>query len=289
MHPSAAHVSFQAFCNCYLREISDGRWHDPKLFAERFDCAVAPEIHHIVEIPLPHSRTALALFINYRSLVGRHSIQEVYERPAGTSTWKRLDALSAQLRLIDEIYAPHPGSPHRLELLSRVIESHQTMDRYMAHWRSGESSSKSGHQASFIESEQSFITGHWLHPTPKSRQGMHAWQHLLYTPELNGRFRLAFFAARHDLIYQDSLIDLPAERISFEIACHGLDDHTHLDQLVDAGFCLIPVHPLQAHWLPSQPYIQSLLSSGALLPLGELGPCFTATSSVRTVYSAEID
>jgi len=289
MNPSAAHVSFQAFCNCYLREVSDGRWHDAELFAERFDFSVAPEIQHVVELPLPHSHTALALCIHYRSLVGRHSIQEVYERPAGASTWRRLDALSAQLRLIDEIYSLHPKNPHRLELLSRVIESHQIMDRYMAHWLSGKSSPTNTLEASFIESEQSFITGHWLHPTPKSRQGMHAWQHLLYAPEFNGQFRLQFFAVRRDLVYQDSLMNLPAEDISLEIARHGLNDHTHLDKLIDSGFCLIPVHPLQAHWLPSQPHIQNLLSSGTLLPLGELGPLFTATSSVRTVYSAEVD
>ncbi|MFT4176424.1 MAG: IucA/IucC family protein [Luteolibacter sp.] len=289
MKLSAATASLQAFCNCYLREVNEGLWHDPALFAARFDLEPPAGIEHVVELPLPHGRTMLALFIRYRSLVGRHAIAEVHERPAGSSVWRRLDALSAQLRLIDEIYAKQPASSQRLELLSRVIESHQVMDRYLGHRLAGKDQEKPAHETSFIDSEQAVVTGHWLHPTPKSRQGMHVWQHPLYTPELNGRFRLHFFAARRDFVIQGSLLDSTAENLSFEIACHGLKNISHLQELTGSGYCLLPVHPLQAHWLHSQPHVQKLLSTEKLISLGELGPYFTPTSSVRTVYSEELD
>ncbi|MES2506504.1 MAG: IucA/IucC family protein [Verrucomicrobiota bacterium] len=289
MHLSAASASLQAFCNCYLREIDAGLWHDPAPFAARFGLVAGAGIRHVVELPLPRGGTTLALFVRYRSIVGRHAIAEVHERSNGASNWRKLDGLSVQLRLIDEIYAKHPGSPQRTELLSRVIESHQVMDRYLAHRRFGKYSA--AHQASFIESEQTVVTGHWLHPTPKSRQGMHAWQHPVYTPELNGSFRLQFFAAHRELVIQGSILDSPAETLGFGIACHGLDEtgRRRLAGLTASGYCLLPVHPLQAHWLHHQPHVRELLATDSLISLGELGPEFTPTSSVRTVYSRDLD
>lgn len=289
MYLSAASASLQAFCNCYLREIDEGSWHDPELFAACSGLAAGAGIRHVVELPLSRGGSTLALFVRYRSLVGRHAIAEVHERAHGAPGWRKLDGLSTQLRLIDEIYAKHPGSPHRTELLSRVIESHQVMDRYLAHRRFGKNAG--AHEASFIESEQAVVTGHWLHPTPKSRQGMHAWHHPVYTPELNGSFRLQFFAARQDLVIQGSLLSTPADALGFEIACHGLNEagRRRLADITASGYTLLPVHPLQAHWLQHQPHVRELLATESLLPLGELGPDFTPTSSVRTVYSPELD
>ncbi|RBP48192.1 siderophore synthetase component [Roseimicrobium gellanilyticum] len=293
MHLTAADASLQAFCNCYLREVDEGLWHVPALFAVRFDLAAGAGIRDVVELSLPRCGATLAIFVRYRSLVGRHSIAEVHERLAGSSVWRKLDALTAQLRLIDEIYAKHPGGPQRLELLSRVVESHQVMERYLALRRDRNGMEKPPHEMSFIESEQAVVTGHWLHPTPKSRQGMHAWQHPVYTPELNGRFRLQFFAARHEMVIQESLLDSSAETLAFEMACHGLDEkgRRRLADLAASGYSLLPVHPLQAHWLHHQPHVRDLLAaeSESLIALGELGPHFTPTSSVRTVYSEELD
>lgn len=291
MHLTAADASLQAFCNCYLREVDEGLWHEPAHFAARLGLAAGVGVRDVVELSLPHVGTTFALFIRYRSLVGRHAIAQVHERSAGSTTWRKLDSLTAQVRLIDEIYAKHPGSPQRLELLSRVVESHQVMERYLAHRRGGKDPGNPAHETSFIESEQSVVTGHWLHPTPKSRQGMHAWQHPVYTPEFNGRFRLQFFAARPELVIQESLLSRPAATLSLEIACHGLDEtgRQRLADLAASDHILLPIHPLQAHWLHHQLHVRELLAAGSLLALGELGPHFTPTSSVRTVYSEELD
>lgn len=291
MHLTAAAASLQAFCNCYLREVNEGLWHAPAHFAARFGLAAGDGVRDVVELTLPHIGTTFALFISYRSLVGRHTITEVHERSIGTSAWRKLDALTAQLRLIDEIYAKHPGSPQRTELLSRVVESHQVMELYLAHRRSSQVRGNLAHETSFVESEQAVVTGHWLHPTPKSRQGMHAWQHPIYTPELNGQFRLQFFAARRELVIQESLVNTPAETLGFEVACHGVDEtgRQRLSDLAGSGYSLLPIHPLQAHWLHHQPHVRELLSTESLISLGELGPSFTPTSSVRTVYSKELD
>ncbi|WP_269321260.1 IucA/IucC family protein [Halomonas sp. BC04] len=56
-----------------------------------------------------------------------------------------------------------------------------------------------------------------------------------------------------------------------------------------AGRVLVPTHPLQAQWLLSQPSVVEAIARGLIEPLGSLGPMFTATSSVRTLYCEEAD
>jgi spermidine-citrate ligase len=57
----------------------------------------------------------------------------------------------------------------------------------------------------------------------------------------------------------------------------------------DDGETLLPMHPLQAQALLLDPDIEALMREGSLRSLGPAGATFTATSSVRTVYSAHTD
>ncbi|RUV90378.1 hypothetical protein EOA88_12830, partial [Mesorhizobium sp. M5C.F.Ca.IN.020.14.1.1] len=52
-----------------------------------------------------------------------------------------------------------------------------------------------------------------------------------------------------------------------------------------SGEMLLPMHPLQAEALMLHPAVRALMDSGQIRYLGPAGPVFTATSSVRTVYS----
>jgi siderophore synthetase component len=51
---------------------------------------------------------------------------------------------------------------------------------------------------------------------------------------------------------------------------------------------LIPAHPWQARDLLTRPRIAALIEAGLLAPLGERGPRWWATSSVRTVYRPDV-
>ena len=51
----------------------------------------------------------------------------------------------------------------------------------------------------------------------------------------------------------------------------------------------IPVHPLQAQWLLHQAYIKQRIQSGDIEDLGQMGPHFSPTSSVRTLYCESLD
>lgn len=293
----AQDASFQAFANCYLREVDGGTWHTADVW--RTSCALGGQSvrldrreTHVVELELDSQEQTLALGVRFRSQVGRHTLTSIQRRRRGQREWQELDSVSAELLLIDALYAEQPESEQRLELLGRVIESHQVMTEYVAHHLAHVSVARArGLESSFIESEQSVALGHWLHPTPKSRQGMHGWHHAHFAPELGGRFQLHFFAVERGLVIQESILDATAEELSRRLAESGPDAERfrRLAEQLGDGFCFLPVHPLQAQWLLHQEHVRDCIAAGKLVELGRFGPAFTPTSSVRTLYSDEFD
>lgn len=282
-------ASFQAFVNCYLREVDSGLWSTAADW-QRASCVVLGRgEHHVVELRIDARDELIAIGVSYRSLAGRHTLTEVYRRSLYGGPWRRIDTVTALLSLVDAIYALHPDSEQRLELIARLMDSHQVMAKYLR--RHLETPCPARAPASFIASEQSTLLGHWLHPTPKSRQGIHAWQHPHYVPELGARFQLHFFAAARDLVRQDSLLEVPAEELTRRLASSGPSGagQRRAEAAVQAGYCLLPLHPLQAQWLLHQDHVRALRADARLVDLGPLGPAFTPTSSVRTLYSEDVD
>jgi siderophore synthetase component len=279
----ADNASFQAFANCYLREVDTGLWQSAASWQAATGVRLERGETHVVKLELESQGQVLALGVHFRSRVGRHTLTEIFRRKLFHREWQRIDALSAQLILVDALYAQRPESEQRLELISRMVESRQVMAEYVQRRLDR---SADDHSA-FIESEQAIVLGHWLHPTPKSRQGIHGWQHAHYAPELGGRFQLHFFAADRGLVEQCSILDSSAEELSRQIASRDPDMEKYLRVVAPLGDerCLLPLHPLQAQWLLHQDYVRALLAEGQLIDLGRLGATFTPTSSVRTLYS----
>jgi siderophore synthetase component len=290
----AGNASLQAFANCYLREVDAGTWHNAASWQASSRVRLSGGETHVVKLELESQQQVLAIGVRFRSRVGRHTLTDIYRRKVFQKEWLRIDPLSTQLLLIDALYAQRPESEQRLELIGRVVESHQMMAEYVQR-QLRESArfepARSGRISGFIESEQSLVLGHWLHPTPKSRQGMIGWQHEHYAPELAGRFQLHFFAAQREIVRQESLLDTSAEEISrrIAIAAASADEDRRLAAMLGDEYCLVPLHPLQAQWLLHQDYVLALIGEKRLVDLGRIGPLFTPTSSVRTLYCDALD
>lgn len=286
----ADNASYQAFVNGYLKEIDEGVWHSIVQWKTASGFNTENHDKFMLELQLQHSEIKLVFGVAFRSIVGRHKLTGIYHQRPNSMEWHPLDSISAIMLLIKEIYA-WSNTPHvceqELELTSRTIESHQVMADYVQE-RKDDPALKSPR---FIDSEQSVLFGHWLHPTPKSRQGMHRWQHAHYAPELKGSFKLHFFAVERKWLNQSSAIELCAEHIVLRIAEQDAGDEqvTLIKQFSEAGKALVAVHPLQAEWLLKQDYIHQLISTGQLHPLGPLGAKFTPTSSVRTLYCEKLN
>lgn len=279
MSPSSRQVAeqatFQSFANCYLREVDAGVFTRHKAAAGSFeDC---------IEWVLSSQHLTLRAELTGHSLCGPHHFGKVRTRGAAETAWRPIEPLSAVLLLVHEAYRQRGGPCNEtmrgfeLELILRILESYQSTAAY------GEAQSLGGPaKDSFIGAEQSLVFGHWLHPTPKSRQGMSFWHDPVYAPELRGTFRLHYFAAKADRVHDRSVHALSVSGI-----VDGLVGGDAARLAPRPGERLIPMHPLQANALLLRPEVQALIDGGALRFLGPAGPAFTATSSVRTVYNAD--
>jgi siderophore synthetase component len=284
----AEHASFEAFVNCYVHELSIGCWHAAPSWRRERDESWLGRGDFVLELDLPRQARRLAIDVVYRSAVGRHCLGLARNELAGQ--WLDMDPLHAVQALMRELYAgraalDHSGRAHELELLLRYVQSQQLMTRYL----SARAEDRTLDSPRFIDAEQSMLYGHWRHPTPKSRQGMTEWQHDSFAPELRGQFQLHYFAVARRLVRQQSALSHSTEQLLSRMLTGHAAAQRALRLAHDRGEVLVPVHPLQVDWLLHQRHVQGWLSAGALREVGRLGPPFTATSSVRTVYNADLD
>ena len=224
--------------------------------------------------------------MEYKSLVGRHRFGVSLKYCTKQKQWLHEDKLTILITLIQELHLMaradgcHELSSHFDELILRLIESYQTMTNYIEN-RMEDFEEQNGANDTFIEAEQSLLFGHWLHPAPKSRQGMANWQQTSFAPELQGSFQLHYFRVDRKIVKESSVLEKSAsELISQSLTKSGCDfDMSEKD-------CLIPLHPLQAQWLLQQQYVKKAIAEGLIKYEGALGSFYTATSSIRTVYSS---
>lgn len=273
---AAETASFQSFANCYMREVDGGRAAAHTVRSGSIDC---------IEWLLHGDRIMLRAEVASPSLCGPSHFGQIWRRAFSETAWHEVEPMPALQALMREAYRKLRGSNGtalhgcETELLLRVIDSHQQININIEH-----ALAKPDEGNDFIAAEQSLVFGHWLHPTPKSRQGMTFWQQETYAPEFHGRFQLHYFAARSDLVSHASANLRMADRIVADIARSGQNDIR-----LEDGETLLPMHPLQAQALLLDAGIQTMVSDGTLRSLGPAGPLFTATSSVRTVWSPDAD
>lgn len=274
----AEQASFQAFMNSYLRETEMGSWYGTDQW-ERYGLPKGLSGSRWIELKLPHQSIRCLLEVIYEStVVGRHQFGRVFTSRSSAKGWEETDYFTVMIHAIQELHFKERGT-HYDELLVRLLDSCHTMTAYIE-GRQSDAHRLNDPEQSFIESEQSLLFGHWLHPTPKSRQGMACWQHERFAPELKGNFPLHYFEVHQSLIEEESLLHKKTNEILMEAVRRVMPDIS-----VTKGFCLIPMHPLQAEWLLQQDHVKQLIEQNTLKSLGTLGSTYTATSSFRTLYT----
>lgn len=220
-------------------------------------------------LDLPSSGTRLVAPIRYWSRCGWHQFGS-----ARLGTGTPADATTVATLLALEMAGQRSVGPDAIgDLVDRVIDSTRRITRHVA-VRGAETARRSG-ATPFLDAEQALVLGHPLHPTPKSRSGLNEAEAGAYSPELRGEFPLFWFAARPDVVAGDSATGHPVEQLMRDLAG---------DVDVPAGMLPVPAHPWQAADVLQRPGVRALVDDGALVPLGQAGPAWSPTSSVRTVY-----
>ncbi|AHD11946.1 IucA/IucC family protein [Phaeobacter gallaeciensis] len=267
---TALAASLQALVNGFLREC-------PALPGDRKPSSA--DHRPQVDIALGHTPATLRLHLRYISMTGPLKFGTAQLRFNGERYWQSAPPTQVISLIAQECFHRTGATdPAKLPAFLRAIfNSNAEIEAALHH------TATTARPTGFHQAEQSLVYGHWLHPTPKSRDGLTDWQQVAYAPEYAGEFQLHLFAARADIIRHDSVV-APISEILNEIP--GLKDNLLDDLSLRPDEQLIPAHPLQAQALLLTPTVQALLASGQLRDLGPAGPRFTPSSSLRTVFSA---
>lgn len=283
----ASIATMQSFLNCYIKEsqevqfITETQKSDYNLSNLAFDnfCLIPLKIQNI-EIVIP---------LKYKSATGRHLFNfPIYYRSVNSDIFLDLDYITMVAIVSKEVRLQANQTGSNDELMHRVILSNNNIEKFIK-YRSDDKEGFNKIKKNFIESEQSLILGHLLHPTPKSRQGMTDDEEISYSPELKGHFQLHYFRAHPSIVQEKSALNesttnlikqelLSDKNVSFKFK----EDYCKNDE-----YSLLPMHPLQAKFLLNEEKIKAWIDKGLLEYLGAQGSDYLPTSSVRTVYNQE--
>ncbi|AKQ68385.1 Siderophore synthetase large component, acetyltransferase [Myxococcus hansupus] len=265
---AAEHAHLEALLRCWLTET-----HTP----------VHPGP---LRITLPSSGLTLSTEVTHCSPSGWHRFGPVYLEGTNGASSLADPVLAVALVAHDAERrggARKGGIPsgQSADLVERTAESVRRTADFVAHRRAHPMPPPP--VDGFLAAEQALLLGHLHHPAPKSRDGISATDSSDFSPEQRGAFRLHWFAADPSIVSHDAVAGSPS--------LAGRDTVALLADLAEVsrtdGRVLVPAHPWQARDVLRRPRIAALIEAGLLTPLGEQGPRWWATSSVRTVYQPD--
>ncbi|WP_343820263.1 iron transporter [Dyella marensis] len=263
----AAQADAQAIAcwlNCYLREFALPRGQaDMDYRGLDRPAGLALGEGPLLRIGFAQSGYALCVRLGQSSRLGRCTYTSAPYLKAAGEGWRCADARTTIHFLLERL-APECG--FNAELLAQSANSIE-ITRHLLELSADAMTSGDA----LIDAEQGMLWGHALHPTPKSREGVPLAQVLACSPEARVRVPLYWFRIDPGLLR--SL---------------GRDARATLAKVAGAEH-LYPCHPWEAERLLAHPLLRQARERGLIEPLGPLGMALQPTSSVRTMYHAELD
>lgn len=239
----------------------------------------------------PHN-TVMAVPVDRVSQLGQHRFADTPSVLSAASLnehqhehqWLKPSAMSLASFIIEDIVHQHKGdiTLDGNGVLKRWLESYEGLQIILEH-RNDEIDDIVDDKQDFIQTEQSLIYGHAMHPTPKGRAGFYGAEWAKYAPETNSKTQLNYWLVHSDYIIEE-FVD--GDSITAELKEKLVADMSDYQQQLIAQnpeHKLLPLHPWQATFLQQQPWYQQLLESGQLFDLGALGWYLHPTTSVRTL------
>lgn len=273
-------ATVHAFLNCYLRETGDYTIYDESV------ADVAPGPDGLLRTRLPEQGIDVLAPLEYRSPTDRHLFDTPVEYRLPDGTVRPADAATLASLVVKDLSLERADGSVPDELVERVLRSKRNVETFVRA-RESDEVRLYDEQLSFRDAEQALVFGHHRHPTPKSRQGIAARNRETYAPELRGSFPLHYFRVDPDLVASDSALD---RRATTWVKDALRDDDSvpasFVEEHVDDGDALLPVHPWQTEYLLDQSHVRRHLGDG-IEHLGAVGQEFYPTTSVRTLYAPD--
>ncbi|RFC40176.1 MAG: Siderophore synthetase component [Candidatus Nitrotoga sp. CP45] len=276
----AGRRSMETLLNCYCREVAgpEGQLSVGPLFGQNDNpvsirLALQRSGGRIMHVRLPLTGDRLLTVVDGASSTSNYRYQSPFYCKSPGKPWALLDWQVLAGLLLREMSLKNK-LPVNDELMQQIHDSVAVTTAVLcaSHPRRF---SQEPLQA-FIESEQSLIFGHPFHPAPKSRQGVSYEDMLRYSPETGANFPLHYFAVRREYLLQQSVLTESCDQIVTAQAPAGL--------AADDEFALIPTHPWQARYLLRHTSVAAAIRSGRICDLGQQGPNYYPTSSIRTLF-----
>ncbi len=256
----ALNLGLKNFLNCYL-------------LGKNNYSVIKHEANDYLEINLPKLGVTLWVKLDYYSLTSRHQLSfPVYQLSGNTHKlidfWQVIDFVLEELRLSQNL-----PTANLIKFREQIENSLHNQEITLTNIT--EANGLTAPDVDFALSEASLLSGHQLHPSPKSCFGFSKDEYLTYYPEFTNPFQLHYFLVSQDCVHHDSRTN---------VNLSGLIDNNPITQEIPEDKYLLPLHPWQANYLLSSDSVQKMLADGQLINLGAFGKKFQATSSIRTVY-----
>ncbi len=281
-------LSLNCFLNAFVREFD--HWYFSTNNGGQNGCHLhIPTIAGEFQIP-----------VRYRSICGRHQFaepiifysQDTYLQDNDSGIQQSFADFCATL--IQSLNAEHchiPVSQTAREcFIQRVQESRKNIAHSLA--TRDDTPSLFVEDMEFSVSEQSLLAGHSVHPAPKIRAPMAQDEVQRYGAEGKSHFPLIWVAVRKTRLHYVS-----ADHISLAERCAALlaaDDTLTsiassfdkvLNEESEENYIALPIHPWQFQQLQQLPVLREAFKSGDIKPLADNGCQWSATSSIRAIYT----
>jgi len=215
-----------------------------------------------------------------------HSKQYLVDQVSGDiqeyEFYEFLTQLSNRPQLFSDDKLGMPNIDNLRKVIARSKESQVNINKVID-YRHNDLDKLFQQELNFIESEQSLLVGHSIHPCPKSRSGFDRADEETYVPEYGNEFNLCWFAVDKAILYGFAGNKKPIEEYCQELIANDQELQKLAGEL-PANHLLIPCHPWQAkHW-QANTELAHYFDQGQLRNLGQFGQAWRATSSLRSLY-----
>ncbi|WP_257295039.1 IucA/IucC family siderophore biosynthesis protein [Endozoicomonas sp. YOMI1] len=283
-------LSANCFFNALLREWQGWTLHKASEFKaiesyrSQLNSEAGKNIDRVINIPV--NDLSLLVFISHFSITGRHQflMPVILSSPAKATTTPITFMEAVQLLVTGDILWQSDQQTRR-HFLQRVHHSVNNIETNLSIRQSSLDDIFNG-PGEFQASEQSLLTGHSVHPCPKSRDQFSQDDAARYMPEFGSSFQLHWFAIDSCLLDADSVHSLSFSELTRQLAEEDKNFPAAILLATPEHQTLLPAHPWQAQqWLKSN-YMRQLIQEKKLVDYGLKGSDWRATSSVRSIHAS---
>lgn len=263
----AEFAGLTALLNCYIREFAHPAGYVRIVRKGNIPLSFASGMvtGDVVLIELRASEDSLfAIRAQRWSLLGRGDFTGAPFIKQSGHPWRPVRCSEAIAFLVNDM-VKQTGKLPDPELMDQIKNSIQVTTSFLEHCPV-----TGGWHNCYIDSEQSLLWGHPMHPSPKSRQGVTSEELLACSPEVASYFPLFWFRT------DPSLLQVRGDESIMPMLNELNGDNCY------------PCHPWEVLHITRSPLYLRAVNAGLIVPLGLAGPEFSATSSVRTLYREDL-